>query len=479
MYADYGLYIDGGWRGANSGSTYPVIDPATEEVLGEAPAAQDDDVEAAIAAADKGFQVWRNTQPWERSRLIRRIGELMEERKEEIATYMTREIGKPLAQARIEVNMSIEQFYWYAEETKRIYGQLVEPRAPNTRIMVTYQPVGIVAAFSAWNFPAVLSCRKIAPALAAGCSIIVRPSEEGPGAVMAIVKCCEDAGLPPGVVNLLTGKARVISAKLLESKKVRKISLTGSTEVGKLLIKQSADTVKKLSMELGGHAPVIVFEDADAENAAETLATGKYRNCGQVCVSPSRFYLHESVKDRFTKRFVEVTKALRVGNGLDEGVDVGPMATAKRLAEIEEMVEDTKKEGATLLAGGQRPAGFNRGFFFEPTVFDDVSDQGRLMTEEPFGPVAPLTSFRDFDEVMERANSLDMGLASYVFTKSQKWAQAASEAMEAGMVGVNTMALATAEAPFGGIKESGFGREGGSLGIKDYLDVKLTTMVSV
>lgn len=479
MYDDYGLYIGGRWRGASDGGTYPVLNPATEEPLGEAPAATVDDVDAAIDAAAEGLKVWRATQPWERSRIIRRIGDLMQERLEDIARAITLEIGKPLAQSRIEVQMSLDQFHWYADETRRIYGQLIESRTPNHRIMVTYQPVGVVAAFSAWNFPSILSSRKIAPALAAGCSIIVRPSEEGPGSVMQIVKCCEDAGVPPGVINLLVGKASKISAPLMQSKVVRKISLTGSTDVGKLLIKQSADTVKKLSMELGGHAPVIVFDDVDAEKTADTLAVAKFRNAGQVCVSPTRFYVHESQKKKFTDRFVEVTRGLRLGNGMDDGIDVGPLATRKRLEAIEQMVETAKTEGGKCLAGGQRAAEFNRGFFYEPTVFDEVRDDGILMTEEPFGPVAPLTTFRDFDEVMERANSLDLGLASFVFTSSQKTADAASRAIEAGMVGVNTLQVAMAEAPFGGVKESGFGREGGSLGIKDYLDAKLTSMVMV
>ncbi|MEZ5667873.1 MAG: NAD-dependent succinate-semialdehyde dehydrogenase [Alphaproteobacteria bacterium] len=479
MYEKYGLFIGGTWRGASDGGTYSVLNPATEESLGDAPAATVDDVEAAIAAAEDGLKTWRKTQPWERARIIRRIGELMQERIEDLARTMTLEIGKPLAQSRIELQMSIEQFTWYAEETKRIYGQLVEARTPDHRIMITYQPVGVVAAFSAWNFPAVLSCRKIAPALAAGCAIIVRPSEEGPGTVMGIVKCCEDAGVPPGVVNLLVGKASKISAPIMASTAVRKISLTGSTDVGKLIIRQSADTVKKLSMELGGHAPVLVFDDVDPVKAADTLATAKYRNAGQVCVSPTRFYVHEKSKKAFTERFVEVAKKLKLGNGLDPETEMGPLATRKRLEDIERMVEQTRGEGATLLAGGKRPAGFNRGFFYEPTVFDDVRDDGVLMTEEPFGPVAPLTTFRDFDEVIERANSLEMGLAGFVFTSSQKTANAASERLETGMVGVNTMAIAMAEAPFGGIKQSGFGREGGSLGIKDYLDVKLTSMVMV
>ena len=476
MYQDYGLYIDGGWRPAASGETYAPVNPATEEALGEAPSAGEADVHAAIAAAERGLAVWRKTDPWERARIIRRIGDLMSERIDDLAKWLTLELGKPLAQSKGELGLSVDQFHWFAEETKRIYGQTVEARTADERLTVTYQPVGIVAAFTAWNFPVVLMSRKIAPALAAGCSIICRPSIEAPGSAMALIQCCHDAGVPPGVVNMLTGRASAISPTLMGAQAVRKVSLTGSVDVGKQLLREAADTVKRVSMELGGHAPVIVFDDADAEKVAEMSAISKFRHCGQVCVSPSRFYVHESKIDAFAKRFVEGAEALKIGNGMEEGIDLGPMTTKDRLDDIEEMVAASVKEGATLLTGGKRPAGFNRGYFYEPTVFGDVKDSARIMNEEPFGPIAPITSFKDFDEVMERANSLTLGLASYVFTSSLKRAHAASAAMEAGMVAINTYALATAEAPFGGIGDSGMGREGGSIGIKDYLDAKYTRM---
>ena len=476
MYQDYGLYIDGAWRPAASGETYGPVNPATEEVLGEAPSAGEADVNAAIAAAERGLAVWRKTDPWERARIIRRIGDLMSERIDDLAKWLTLELGKPLAQSKGELDLSVDQFHWFAEETKRIYGQTVEARTADERLVVTYQPVGIVAAFTAWNFPVVLMSRKIAPALAAGCSIICRPSIEAPGSAMALIQCCHDAGVPPGVVNMLTGRASAISPALMESQAVRKVSLTGSVDVGKQLLREAADTVKRVSMELGGHAPVIVFDDADAEKVAEMSAISKFRHCGQVCVSPSRFYVHESKVDAFAKRFVEGAEALKIGDGMVEGTDLGPMTTKDRLDDIEEMVAASVKEGATLLTGGKRPAGFNRGYFYEPTVFGDVKDSARIMNEEPFGPIAPITSFKDFDEVMERANSLTLGLASYVFTSSLKRAHAASAAMEAGMVAINTYAMATAEAPFGGIGDSGMGREGGSIGIKDYLDAKYTRM---
>jgi len=471
------LYIDGQWRAASGGGTFAVINPATEEPLAERANASEADVDAAIAAARRGFEVWRRVQPWERARLIRRVGDLMRERSEEIARALTLEVGKPLGQARVETQGAVEQFEWFAEESKRIYGQTVESRAANGRIIIDYQPVGVVAAFSAWNFPAILAARKIAPALAAGCSIICRPADEAPTSVAIIVECCHAAGLPPGVVNLLTGDINVISPKLLASPVVRKVTLTGSVPVGKRVLKAAADTVKRVTMELGGHAPVIVFDDADIEQAADSAVQAKFRNSGQVCVSPTRFYVHESKADAFAKRFVDGTKKLRLGDGMAEGIDVGPLTTRRRQEAVESLVEDAKTQGAEVLTGGRRPPGFNRGFFYEPTVLRNVPDKARVMTEEPFGPIAPLATFREFDEVMERANSLSVGLGGYVFTRNLRRAHEAVDSLETGMVGVNTFALASPETPFGGIKESGFGREGGALGIKDYLDVKYTNMV--
>ena len=477
MYGEYGLFVDGAWRPAVSGETYVTINPTDEEPLGEAPSAGEADVLAAIDSAGRGMAAWGEVDSWSRARIIRRIGELMVERTEEIARRMTLEVGKPLAQSRREIQLAADQFEWYAEETKRLYGRTVESRLPGGRIEVTARPVGIVAAFTAWNFPAVLIARKVAPALAAGCSVICRPSIEAPGTAMALIQCCHDAGVPAGAVNLLTGRASVIGPVLMASPAVRKISLTGSTDVGKRLLREAADTVKRVSMELGGHAPVIVFEDADAEAIAEMTVPVKFANAGQVCVSPSRFFIHESKAEAFADRFVAATQTLKIGSGLDPDTALGPLSTEKRRQQTEALVADTLESGARLRTGGRRPAGFNRGYFFEPTVFDQVPDSARIMTDEPFGPVVPITTFRDFDEVIARANALPLALSSYVFTRSLKTAHAASEAIEAGMVGVNTYGLAAAEAPFGGIKESGFGREGGTEGIRDYLDVKYTHLV--
>jgi succinate-semialdehyde dehydrogenase/glutarate-semialdehyde dehydrogenase len=479
MYENYGLFIGGTWRKAVSGAMYPTINPSTEEPLGAVPSAGPADAEAAIAAAQNGLTVWRNTHPFERSKALRTVAQLMTERMEEIAKMMVLEMGKPIAQARREIQNSLEHFEWNAEEAKRLYGETLPSRTPNGRITVEYQPVGIVAAYSAWNFPILLPARKIAPALAAGCSIIVRPADETPGCAMLLVACCHDAGMPAGVVNLLTGSPANISPTLMASAAVRKVSLTGSTRVGKLVLADAAQTIKRVSMELGGHAPVIVCDDADAEAVATLAVPTKFANGGQVCVSPTRFYVHESKEAAFTKRFVEVTKSLKVGDGFDPNTQMGPLANKRRRDDIEALVERTKSEGAELLAGGHRPAGINHGYFFEPTVFGRVPETATIMKDEPFGPIAPITTFRDFDDVIARANSLEYGLASYVFTKSQKRAQEASARIESGMVGVNTFLLSVAEAPFGGVKQSGFGREGGAQGIKDYLDVKMTHMVAV
>jgi succinate-semialdehyde dehydrogenase/glutarate-semialdehyde dehydrogenase len=471
-YRDFGLYIAGRWQPSKSGATKPVVDPATEEVVGQIPDATPDDLDRALAAAEGGFKVWRQVQPWERASKLRKIADLLRERVEPLARMMSVETGKPLAESRAEWGAAADQFEWYAEETKRIYGQTIEGRQPDVRMSVIYQPVGVVAAFAAWNFPALLPARKIAAALGAGCSIIVKPAGEAPGCCMGIVQACHDIGLPAGAINLVTGNSRKIAEHLIGSPIVRKVSLTGSVPVGKEILRLAADGVKKVSMELGGHAPVLVFEDADVNKAAETSAAAKFRNCGQVCISPSRFYVHESVYDGFTKRFVEVARGLKLGRGSDDGVTMGPLANARGLETTKTLVADAVGRGAELLAGGKAPAGFNRGYFYEPTVLGRVPDDARIMVEEPFAPIAPIATFREFDDAVARANALPFGLAGYVFSKSLRTATLAAEAIEVGMVGVNEVLLAAAEAPFGGVKESGMGREGGALGIRDYLEAK-------
>ena len=474
MYSKYGQFIDGKWQASSNKETYEVINPATEELIGKASKASIADIDKALNSAEKGFQLWKKYSPWDRAAIIRKIADLIRKKNKELAKWMTLETGKPLTEGLAEVSGSADIFEWNAEETKRIYGQTVQSRFPNTRVIINYEPIGVVAALSPWNFPLVLAARKISTALAAGCSVICKPDVITPGTVMELVDIVNKCGVPPGVVNLLSGDPAMIASHLISSDIVKKISLTGSTRVGKIILKQAAEKIQRVTMELSGHAPFIVHEDADIEKATDIAMAAKYRNNGQVCISPSRFYIHESKKEKFTKIFVEKTLNLKIGNGMDNGVQLGPITTKKRLEEIEKLVEITKKEGAKILCGGKRPSGFNKGYFYEPTVFDNVEDNFKIMTEEPFGPLTPILSFKGFDEVIRKANNQVAGLAGYVCTSSIELANKTSEALETGMVAVNTAFISNAETPFGGIKQSGYGREGGSMGIKDYLNIKYT-----
>ena len=474
MYKNFGQFIDGKWSPSTDGGTYEVINPSNEEILGHASKATSADVERALQSAKKGLEIWRKISPWERSAKIRKIADLIREKKDIIAKWISLEVGKPFTQAQTEAIGSAEIFEWNSEETKRIYGQIIESRFANTRMHVKYEPVGVVAALSPWNFPTILAARKISTALAAGCSVICKPDMVTPGSVMELVNIVNEAGIPPGVVNLLSGDPASIASQLISSNIIKKISITGSTRVGKLILKQAADKVQRVTMELSGHAPFIVHDDANIQKATDMAIAAKYRNTGQVCISPSRFYIHESKKKEFTKLFVEKTLKLKMGHGIEKDTDLGPITTKKRLGEIEELVEITKKEGAVILCGGKRPANFNKGYFYEATVFDNVKDDFKIMTTEPFGPLSPILSFKHFDEVIERANNHDAGLAAYVATSSMEKAQLTSDALETGLVAINTPVVATAEAPFGGIKQSGYGREGGSEAIKDYLNTKYT-----
>jgi succinate-semialdehyde dehydrogenase/glutarate-semialdehyde dehydrogenase len=471
------LYIGGQWRKAMAGGTMSMMDPATEETIGRFARAEREDVQAAIEVTAEAFRSWKKTPAWDRAKLLRRAAQLLAERADGIAQRLTQECGKPLAQSKGELQASVECIDWFADEARRIYGETLSGRNEHQRFMVTYEPVGPVAAFTAWNFPVVLQARKIAPALAAGCTILCRPAEEGTGAVAELIKCFIDAGVPAGVINLVTGAPQVISETCMDSELIRKVTFTGSIPVGQHLMRRAADTVKRMSMELGGHAPVIIHEDVDPAKVAQITATGKFRNNGQVCVSPTRFFVHAKHKDAFTEHFVAATKRMKVGNGFDPDVEIGPLINRKRLEFTEKMVEDTAADGGKLVSGGKRPAEMNRGYFFEPTVFTDVPDDARIMVEEPFGPIAPMSTFESFDEVIERANSLLQGLASYVFTDSLRQAHKTAEALKTGIVAVNNVAAATAEMPFGGVKHSGFGRENGRHGMLDYLDVKFTNIV--
>ena len=474
MYEKFGQFIDGKWQQAEKKETYDVINPATEEVIGKASKASSIEVQKALKSAEKGLEVWKNTAPWQRAYVLRKIADMMREKKDVIAKWLTLEVGKPLTEAVGEVGGGADIFEWNAEETKRIYGQTQQSRFPDTRVHVYYQPVGVVAALVPWNFPIVLASRKISTALAAGCSVICKPDVITPGAVMELVNICKEAGVPDGVVSLLSGDPAEISNELMESDIIKKVSVTGSTRVGKIILKKAADKVQRVTMELSGHAPFIVFDDVDLNKVTDMAITAKFRNNGQVCISPNRFYIQENKKDEFAKLMVEKTKKLKIGNGLDGDTILGPLTTKKRLEEIEALVDTTKKEGAKVLYGGKKPRGFNKGYFFEPTIFDEVQDNFTIMNQEPFGPLVPILSFKNFDEVVKRANNNDLGLASYIFTKDMEKAHRASELMETGTVAVNTPVVALAEAPFGGIKQTGYGREGGSMAIKDYLNVKYT-----
>ena len=476
MYDKFGQFINGKWVKSSSGETYDVINPATEEILGKASKANEKDINMALLSAQKGFEIWKNTSPWERSKIIRKISELIRKRKEVLANWLTLEVGKPLKESLGETVGAADIFEWSSEEAKRIYGETLQGRTPDSRIHVYYQPVGVVAALVPWNFPIVLASRKISTSLAAGCSVICKPDVITPGAVMELVNICKEAGVPDGVVNLLSGDPAEISNELMESDIIKKVSITGSTRVGKIILKKAADKVQRVTMELSGHSPFIVCEDVDMNKVADIAITGKFRNNGLVCISPNRFYIQENRKDEFVSAFIDRAKKLKIGNGMDEGVELGPLCTAKRLEEIERLVETTKNEGAKVLMGGKRPSGFNKGYYYEPTVFDDVKDNFTIMKEEPFGPLVPILTFKNFDEVIERANDNDLGLCSYLYTNSMDKAHIGSEKLESGCVAVNTGVVALAEAPFGGIKQTGYGREGGSGAIKDYLNVKYTHM---
>ena len=474
MYEKFGQFINGKWQKSISGETYDVINPATEEIIGKASKANKEDISLCLKSAEKGLEIWKNTSPWERSKIIRKISELIRKKNNVLSKWLTLEVGKPLKEGSGEVSGAADIFEWSSEEAKRIYGETLQGRTSNTRIHVYYQPVGVVAALVPWNFPITLASRKISTALSAGCSVIVKPDVITPGSVMELVDICNEAGLPAGVINLLSGDPAFISDELLSSDIIKKVSITGSTRVGKLILKKAAEKVQRVTMELSGHSPFIVFDDVDINKVTDMAIFAKFRNNGQVCISPSRFYIHESKKNEFTKLMVEKTKKLKIGNGLDKDTILGPLTTQKRLIEIETLVETTKKEGADVLCGGKKPAGYNKGFFYEPTVFDNVKDNFTIMNQEPFGPLVPILSFKNFDEVIKRANSNDLGLASYIYTNNLEKAHKASELMETGTVAVNTPVVALPEAPFGGIKQTGYGREGGSMAIKDYLNIKYT-----
>lgn len=471
------LLIDGKWRQSGDQKTTDLINPATEEVLTTVPVCTDADLAEAIESAERGFQIWKSKTAIERYAIMSKAADLIEERKERIGRHLTMENGKSLAEGVPEVQFAAEVTRWYAEEGKRAYGRIVPARQANVRQMVYKEPVGPVAAFAAWNFPSGNVIRKIAGALGAGCSVVVKPSEETPGTAVALARCFQDVGVPAGVINMVFGTPDHISKTLLASPVFKKMSLTGSTEVGRLLQKRASETLMRSTMELGGHAPVIVHADANLEHAMNMLVTFKFRNAGQVCTSPTRFFIHESCYDAFVAGFVERASKLKIGNGMDEGTQMGPMIAPRRLEALESLIDDAVDKGASLKLGGKRMEG--PGYFFSPTVLADVPESARILSEEPFGPIASIMPFSDFDEVIERANALPYGLASFCFTSSSSLAMKTEARLDAGMVGVNHMMVSTPETPFGGVNASGFGSESGIEGLEAFQRTKFVTELAL
>jgi succinate-semialdehyde dehydrogenase/glutarate-semialdehyde dehydrogenase len=465
---DLALFIDGSWRLGEGRDAQPVVNPATGTGFAEVPHATAADLDEALAATDRGFKLWRATDVEARGVILRKAATLMRERADDIARTLTTEQGKPIAEARAEVVGSAQMFDYFAEEAKRVYGRVLV-RPTGQRSIVIRQPVGPVAAFSPWNFPIYLMAKKMAPALAAGCSVIAKPPEETPGCTTALMRCLIDADLPAGVAQVVFGVPDTISRHLIASPIIRKVSFTGSVPVGKHLMKLAADGVKRVTMELGGHAPVLIFDDCDLEKTLDLVVPQKFRNAGQVCVSPTRFYVQSSIYDAFLDGFAKRTAGVKVGNGLEADTRMGPLANVRRPAAIGALVDDARTKGARVLAGGVRGEG---GFFFQPTLLADVPDNADIMSNEPFGPVAVTARFDSFDEVIEKANRLPFGLAAYAFTENGRRANLLGDAIESGMVGINTFAVGGIDSPFGGIKESGFGSEGGPEGLESYLVVK-------
>jgi succinate-semialdehyde dehydrogenase / glutarate-semialdehyde dehydrogenase len=477
MYPDVQLLIDGAWGAAKAGKSLPVLNPATGEQVGTVAHAERADLDRALAAAQKGFETWRAISTYERSKLMRKAAGLIRERADEIATLMVLEQGKPLAEAKGETMLAPDIIEWYAEEGRRAYGRAIPARVPGVYQLVLKEPVGVVAAFSPWNFPINQAVRKISGALAAGCSIILKGPEETPASCAALCRAFTDAGIPPGVVNLVYGVPADISTYLIPHPIIRKISFTGSTAVGKHLAAMAGEHMKRVTMELGGHAPAIVFEDADLDVATKILAANKYRNAGQVCVAPTRFLVQQKVYDEFVTRFVAASEAVKVGDGLAQGTTMGPLANERRVHAMDGFIADAVQHGGEVRTGGARIG--NKGNFFQPTVLTNVPRDARVMNEEPFGPLAIMMPFHDLEEAVTEANRLPYGLAAYAYTRSAKTATRVAAEVESGMMSINHHGLALPETPFGGVKDSGYGSEGGMEGLDAYLATKFVTQAGL
>jgi succinate-semialdehyde dehydrogenase/glutarate-semialdehyde dehydrogenase len=476
-YADLKLFIAGEWVSGGGRKTQPVVSPATGETIGELPHASTEDLDRALEAAQESFPKWRAMMPHERGKILRKAADLMRERTDHIARIAVIEEGKTLAEAKWEVGLAADIFDWYAEEGRRAYGRVLPQRAPGVRMTVVKEPVGPVAAFAPWNFPIGNPARKIGAPLGAGCTCILKPAEETPGAALEVVRALVDAGLPKGVLSVVFGVPAFVSTHLISSPVIRAVHFTGSVPVGKQLMKLAADGMKRTTMELGGHGPVLVFDDVDVDQVLDLSVGAKYRNAGQVCVSPTRYYVHEKIYARFVAGFAARAKVLRVGDGLADTSQMGPMANPRRPQAMEMFIAEARTHGAKLGAGGGplKVEGRPNGYFYSPTVLSDVPNDARIMNEEPFGPVAIINPFSDFDSVMKQANRLPYGLAAYAFTRNSRTVNLLGEQLEAGMIGINSYQISVPESPFGGIKESGHGSEEGIEGLESCLVTKFIT----
>ncbi|MEK4875704.1 NAD-dependent succinate-semialdehyde dehydrogenase [Bacillus sp. FSL W8-0102] len=468
------MFIDGEWTGTEL-LTFDVINPANGEVIAAVPNGGKEEAKKAVDAAYNAFLSWSKKTAGERSALLYKWHRLIDEHKEEIGEIMTREQGKPLKEAIGEVDYANSFISWYAEEGKRIYGETIPASHENKRILVLKQPVGVVAAITPWNFPAAMITRKVAPALAAGCTVVVKPAEQTPLTAFKLAELAEKAGIPKGVLNIITGNPQEIGETWLADERVRKITFTGSTEVGKILMRGAADTVKKVSLELGGQAPFIVLDDANIEKAVAGAIASKFRNAGQTCVCANRIYVHEKIVESFTQKMAEAVQQLKMGNGLDQGVEIGPLIDENAVKKVERHIEDAVEKGGKVVIGGKKADQY-KGFFFEPTVITNVTDEMLCMNEETFGPLAPITTFQNIEEVIQRANDTPYGLAAYVFTENISKAIQITEQLEYGIVGLNDGLPSVAQAPFGGFKQSGLGREGGHHGMEEFLETKFVSI---
>ena len=470
------LFINNEWSDGEKGATLDVINPATEETISPVSYGTAGDTRRALEAAQKALPGWKKLPVYERSAKLKQIADLIREHADEIALLMTLEQGKPLAESRGETMVSAATFEWFAEEGKRAYGRTIPGSLSNKRLFTVRHPVGVCASVSPWNFPLLLQARKLAPALAVGCTAVARPASQTPLCLLRLFEILQEADLPPGVVNLVMGPPGELMQEFMTNRICRKISFTGSTEVGKDLMRQAADQVKRLSLELGGHAPVLIFSDADVELAAKASVIGKFRNNGQVCISPTRFYAQKKVEKDFVEACVEEAKKLTLGNGLDDGVQIGPMFEEKALAKTASLVDDARGKGANCLVGGGRSTRFDRGYFFEPTVLTGMTQDMAIMTDEPFAPVMPILNFDNIDEAIEKANDTVYGLAAYVLTNDISAAYKMAEGLEFGTIGINDTVPATPQGPFGGLKESGIGRENSVEGMDAYLETKFVSV---